>query len=78
MSLARAPPPPGRLGTAKSEGSVTMRKREVNGQEVSQQQEHRKEEHQLLIECSSDDSGPEDEHIVRIDSLSRLSLNQAP
>ncbi|KAK4400149.1 Sodium/hydrogen exchanger 7 [Sesamum angolense] len=69
--------------SVKSEGSTTLRKKlhmhesepESN---LMQHEELHLNESRATRDESSDDSGCEDEHIVRIDSPSRLSFRQAP
>ncbi|XP_037495007.1 sodium/hydrogen exchanger 7, partial [Jatropha curcas] len=71
------------LVSVKSEGSTTVRKnlgikRPKSASNVPiplQQNTDRNESHAL--DDSSDESGPEDDHIIRIDSPSRLSFRQA-
>ncbi|KAH6790352.1 sodium proton exchanger [Perilla frutescens var. frutescens] len=69
--------------SVKSEGSTTLRKKfdiQENKQEsnASERKELRLNESGARRDDSSDDSGCEDEHIVRIDSPSRLSFRQVP
>lgn len=72
------------LVSVKSEGSTTLRKKldvQENKQEStashSQRKELRLNESHATRDDLSDDSGCEDEHIVRIDSPSGLSFRQA-
>lgn len=81
LSYPSVPSVPTRpMVSVKSEGSATLRrkfdiqenKQEVNAperKEMSLKESHARDD-------SSDDSGCEDEHIVRIDSPSRLSFRQ--
>lgn len=78
-SYQRVPPTENRrLISVKSEGSATVRKKtsvgEIRGPHENplDTNEHRE------MDYSSDESGGEDEHIVRIDSPSTLSFPQAP
>lgn len=64
--------------SAKSEGSTTLKQKfrveeykQVGNAPQPDESHGRRDE-------SSDDSGGEEEHIVRIDSPSRLSFRQAP
>ncbi|XP_073024487.1 sodium/hydrogen exchanger 8-like isoform X2 [Primulina eburnea] len=70
------------LVSAKSEGSTTLGKRlgmqesKVESHALLVEKSHKNESH-ATRDDSSDDSGCEDEHIVRIDSPSRLSFLHA-
>ncbi|KAG8382645.1 hypothetical protein BUALT_Bualt05G0098900 [Buddleja alternifolia] len=67
--------------SVKSEGSTTLRKKFVmqeSKQESKVSQDLHLNESYARRDESSDDSGGEDEHIVRIDSPSTLSFRQAP
>ncbi|XP_057777702.1 sodium/hydrogen exchanger 8 isoform X3 [Salvia miltiorrhiza] len=85
LSYPRVPSVPTQrpMVTAKSEGSTTLRKKfdiqeyKRAGNAPERKELHRDESHARREE-SSDDSGGEEEHIVRIDSPSRLSFRQAP
>ncbi|KAB1216544.1 Sodium/hydrogen exchanger 7 [Morella rubra] len=67
-----------RLVSVKSEGSSTLRKnpgaRKLTGSLAPGQLQSKTPIQSHGADDSSDDSGPEDEHIVRIDSPSRLSF----
>ncbi|XP_020547393.1 sodium/hydrogen exchanger 7 isoform X2 [Sesamum indicum] len=69
--------------SVKSEGSTTLRKKlhmheSKPESHLTQHEELHLNESRATRDDSSDDSGCEDEHIVRIDSPSRLSFRQAP
>lgn len=82
LSYPRVPSVPTRpMVSVKSEGSATLRKKfdiQENKQEsnASECKELHLNESHARRDDSSDDSGCEDEHIIRIDSPSRLSFRQ--
>ncbi|KAK9065117.1 hypothetical protein SSX86_016500 [Deinandra increscens subsp. villosa] len=76
-SYPRVPPTEGRgLITVRSEGSATVRKNVNVGTESLVGPDDAN--HSREMDYSSDESGGEDEHIVRIDSPSTLSFPRAP
>ncbi|KAI7743537.1 hypothetical protein M8C21_000736 [Ambrosia artemisiifolia] len=76
-SYPRVPPTERRgLLSVRSEGSTTVRKTVNTGSESLIGPDDRNDGHEM--DYSSDESGGEDEHIVRIDSPSTLSFSRAP
>lgn len=85
LSYPRVPSVPAKrpMVSVKSEGANTLRTK-FNIQEneragnAPERKELHRDESRAKRDESSDDSGGEEEHIVRIDSPSRLSFRQAP
>nr|ALH21662.1 putative plasma membrane Na(+) /H(+) antiporter [Artemisia japonica] len=83
-SYSRVPPPTEsrRLISVKSEGSTTVRKNvnvgEIASESLIAPRENPDPNDTREMDYSSDESGGEDEHIVRIDSPSTLSFPRAP
>ncbi|KAI3717522.1 hypothetical protein L1987_69197 [Smallanthus sonchifolius] len=78
-SYPRVPPTESRaLISVRSEGSATVRKNVNMGSEslIGPDPDNTNDSHEM--DYSSDESGGEDEHIVRIDSPSTLSFPRAP
>ncbi|XP_062172474.1 sodium/hydrogen exchanger 8 [Alnus glutinosa] len=79
LSYPTGPSHPGpRLVSVKSEGAATVRRnlgvRKFTGNFTPTQEQSKDPRESHVVDCSSDESGAEDEHIVRIDSPSRLSF----
>ena len=83
-SYSRVPPPTEsrRLISVKSEGSTTVRKNvnvgEIASESLIAPRENPDPNDTREMDYSSDESGGEDEHIVRIDSPSTLSFPRVP